>query len=83
MNLDAFNLNSMDTRYSFNLFPPVNPVSLDKTNVFYGAPFEYSGGNTALINIPLQTNVPFDEPLRSQSVLVTPYNQIKYSGCSS
>jgi|APCry1669190156_1035279.scaffolds.fasta_scaffold19161_2 hypothetical protein len=38
----------------------------------------YSGGNTTMINIPLQMNDPFDEPLRSHTVLVTDYNKIKY-----
>jgi len=40
----------------------------------------YSGGNTQLLQIPLQYNVPFEpEVLRSQPILITPYNRIKYS----
>jgi hypothetical protein len=40
---------------------------------------DYSGGSTKLIKIPLQMNVPNDyEQLRSQNVLITPYNKNKY-----
>jgi hypothetical protein len=38
----------------------------------------YSGGETTLIDIPLQYNEPYNEQLRSQEILITPYNQIKY-----
>uniref|UniRef100_A0A6C0I9R0 Uncharacterized protein n=1 Tax=viral metagenome TaxID=1070528 RepID=A0A6C0I9R0_9ZZZZ len=39
----------------------------------------YSGGLNEMIQIPLQFNVPNDtEVLRSQNILVTPYNKIKY-----
>ena len=41
----------------------------------------YSGGDTELINIPLQFNYPYDEQLRSQPVLITPYNKVKYGNC--
>jgi hypothetical protein len=41
---------------------------------------EYSGGSNVLIKIPLQMNEPNEyEQLRSQNVLVTPYNRNKYS----
>jgi hypothetical protein len=41
---------------------------------------DYSGGNTQLLRIPLQMNEPNStEMLRSQDVLITPYNRIKYS----
>ena len=39
----------------------------------------YSGGTTQMIKIPLQMNEPFEEQLRSQEILITPYNKIKYS----
>jgi hypothetical protein len=40
----------------------------------------YSGGNTKLVRIPLQMNAPNStEMLRSQSILITPYNKVKYS----
>jgi hypothetical protein len=40
----------------------------------------YSGGYTQLLKIPLQMNEPNSfEQLRSQDVLITPYNRIKYS----
>lgn len=83
MNLDAFNgipKASQDSRYKFPLQPPVNPM-VGNTEVMYGKELNYSGGNGNIINIPLQMNYPFDEPLRSQTVFVTPYNQIKYSCC--
>jgi len=38
----------------------------------------YSGGTNQLIKIPLQMNDPFNEQLRSQNILITPYNKIKY-----
>ena len=39
----------------------------------------YSGGHTELIKIPLQMNEPNQyEQLRSQNILVTPYNKVKY-----
>ena len=40
---------------------------------------DYSGGTTEMIKIPLQMNVPYDEQLRSQEILITDYNKIKYS----
>ena len=39
---------------------------------------EYSGGTTQLLKIPLQMNEPYNEQLRTQEVLITPYNRIKY-----
>ena len=43
---------------------------------------EYSGGKASMIEIPLQMNYPNDnEQLRSQKILVTPYNKIKYGVC--
>jgi hypothetical protein len=42
---------------------------------------ETSGGNMELIKIPLQFNDPVNEQLRSQEVLITPYNAIKYKNC--
>jgi len=38
----------------------------------------YSGGTTQLLKIPLQMNEPYNEQLRTQEVLITPYNRIKY-----
>ena len=38
----------------------------------------YSGGTTQLIKIPLQFNEPYNEQLRTQDILITPYNRIKY-----
>jgi len=42
---------------------------------------ETSGGNMELIKIPLQFNDPVNEQLRSQEILITPYNAIKYKNC--
>ena len=39
---------------------------------------DYSGGTTQLLKIPLQMNEPYNEQLRTQEVLITPYNRIKY-----
>ena len=39
----------------------------------------YSGGSTQLIKIPLQMNEPYNEQLRTQEVLITPYNRVKYN----
>ena len=39
----------------------------------------YSGGDTKMIKIPLQYNYPYNEQLRSQDILITPYNKIKYN----
>jgi len=40
----------------------------------------YSGGSAQLLSIPLQYNIPNEpEILRSQPILITPYNRIKYS----
>ena len=41
----------------------------------------YSGGNTQMITIPLQINDPYNENLRTQKVLITDYNKIKYGNC--
>jgi len=43
----------------------------------------YSGGSPQLISIPLQMNDPNEnESLRSQQILVTDYNKIKYCNLS-
>jgi hypothetical protein len=53
----------------------INSPPLESTNELY-----YSGGLNQLIQIPLQYNSPSDfEQLRSQDILITPYNRIKYS----
>ena len=40
-----------------------------------------SSGPDEMIKIPLQFNEPYNEQLRSQDILVTPYNKIKYGTC--
>jgi hypothetical protein len=40
----------------------------------------YSGGKNVLLKVPLQMNYPNEyEQLRSQNILITPYNKNKYS----
>ena len=34
-----------------------------------------------LIKIPLQFNEPYTDQLRSQDILITPYNKVKYGTC--
>ena len=52
---------------------------LDQNNNFKTNQLNYSGGTTQMIKIPLQMNEPFEEQLRSQEILITPYNRVKYS----
>jgi hypothetical protein len=52
---------------------------LDQNNNSMTNQLNYSGGTTQMIKIPLQMNEPYDEQLRSQEILITPYNRIKYS----
>ena len=53
----------------------IGPQPQEPTNELY-----YSGGLNQMIEIPLQFNEPYEpEQLRSQKVLITPYNRIKYS----
>ena len=52
-----------------------NQNTVESTNELY-----YSGGSAQLLSIPLQYNNPYEpEILRSQPILITPYNRIKYS----
>jgi len=51
----------------------LNQPIVDNTNQL-----NYSGGSTQLIKIPLQFNDPTGEQLRTQEILITPYNRIKY-----
>jgi hypothetical protein len=72
----------LDSRYKYPVNPPVNP-NVKQTTITRpkeGSLLNYSGGQNELLNIPLQFNVPNDnEQLRSQPILITPYNRIKYS----
>ena len=34
-----------------------------------------------MIKIPLQYNYPYNEQLRTQDILITPYNKVKYGTC--
>ena len=52
---------------------------LDENQELKTNQLNYSGGTTQIIKIPLQMNEPYNEQLRSQEVLITPYNRIKYS----
>jgi hypothetical protein len=84
------NSTPFDSRYKYPLLPPVNTNvmnSVIKNDIPFSNPdsgpgnqLVYSGGTNQLIQIPLQYNDPFQpEQLRSQNILITPYNRIKYS----
>ena len=87
------NVYKLDSRYQFPYNPPVNPMAMESTitnsipaspELFYGSTntneLRYSGGDSQLISIPLQYNYPNGtEMLRSQPILITPYNRVKYS----
>ena len=84
-----------DTRQQFPALPPANPMvrksqfikNLPANQDLYDGPTEqtnqlvYSGGTTEMIRAPLQMNYPYNEQLRSQNILVTPYNKVKYGSC--
>jgi hypothetical protein len=81
-----------DTRYRYPYNPPVNSISLNTVLVsqvpgsadLYGSPENnLLTDNMEIIKAPLQYNVPYNEQLRSQDILITPYNRIKYSTKSS
>jgi len=57
----------------------VNGYALNQNNNVQTNQLDYSGGSTQLLKIPLQFNEPFNEQLRSQEVLITPYNRLKYN----
>ena len=82
------NVLSQDSRYEYPLNPPVNPIVnqsvveniIPVPNELNTNELVYSGGTNQLLKIPLQMNDPnLNEQLRSQNVLITPYNEIKYS----
>ena len=67
---DLYFTQTYDTHNTLIDSPPV-----ESTNELY-----FSGGLNQLIQIPLQYNDPYEpEQLRSQDILITPYNRIKYS----
>ena len=92
-NVENNDVHYLDTRYDFPYSPPVNPNvnNVQKiTNVTYNDPndlyyslledtYTLNQGEIELIKVPLQMNDPYNEILRSQDILVTPYNSIKYS----
>jgi len=56
----------------------LNENESNSSNLIGTNQLNYSGGSTQLIKIPLQFNEPYNEQLRTQDVLITPYNKIKY-----
>ena len=40
-----------------------------------------TNGENQMISVPLQINYPYTEQLRSQDILITPYNKVKYGNC--
>ena len=69
-NQDLYTSQTYDTNDSVLDTPSVNTNEL-----------LYSGGETQMLSIPLQFNYPYNEQLRSQDILITPYNKIKYGNC--
>jgi hypothetical protein len=68
---DLFNNQEYGTTYYMLDTPPASD-----TNQLIS-----SSGPDEMIKIPLQYNEPYNEQLRSQDILVTPYNKIKYGTC--
>jgi len=73
-----------ESRYRYPYSPPVHP-QMEELTITDILPKSYppevaEGLSSELINIPLQYNDPTREQLRSQPILITPYNRIKYSG---
>ena len=65
--------------YFTQAYDPHNTL-IDSPPVESSNELYYSGGLNELIEIPLQYNVPAEpEQLRSQNILITPYNRVKYS----
>ena len=67
-NDDLYKEGNYETKYNI-LNQPANGI----TNQL-----DYSGGKTQMISIPLQKNYPYNESLRSNDILITPYNVNKY-----
>jgi len=57
----------------------INGYELNQNDNVQTNQLNYSGGSTQLLKIPLQFNDPFNEQLRTQEVLITPYNRLKYN----
>ena len=68
---DLYSNQDPEIKYSVLDTPPAENVN----------ELAYSGGDTQLIKIPLQYNEPYNEQLRTQNILITPYNKIKYGKC--
>ena len=68
---DLYSNQGAETRYSILDIPQAQGVNQ----------LRYSGGTNELLKIPLQYNDPYNEQLRSQDILITPYNKIKYGKC--
>ena len=68
---DLFNNQEYGTQYYV-----LDTPGADNTNQLLS-----SSGQLEMIKIPLQINEPFNEQLRSQDILVTPYNKVKYGTC--
>jgi hypothetical protein len=68
---DLFN----NQEYGTNYYMLDTPAAIDTNQLLT------SGGPTQMIKIPLQFNEPYDEQLRTQDILITPYNKVKYGTC--
>ena len=67
---DMYSSQEYDTNYHILNTPPKPGVN----QLNFSEP-------TQLIKIPLHYNEPYGEQLRSQDILITPYNKIKYGSC--
>ena len=78
-NTDVLNSVPVDKNLYTDQDFSTNEYILDEQKIGNTNQLNYSGGSTQLIKIPLQYNEPHNEQLRTQEVLITPYNRIKYS----
>ena len=70
-NEDLYTQGGYETNYSILEQPPNGTTNQ----------LDYSGGKTQMIVVPLQKNYPYDENVRSNNILITPYNINKYGTC--
>jgi hypothetical protein len=70
-NEDLYTQGNYESKYSLLEQEPNGPTNQ----------LNYSGGETQMISVPLQKNYPYGDNVRSNDILITPYNKIKYGTC--
>jgi hypothetical protein len=70
-NEDLYTQGNYESKYPLLEQPPNGPTNQ----------LNYSGGETQMISIPLQKNYPYGDNVRSNDILITPYNKIKFGTC--